>query len=101
MVRRQAALAPLKAGIKPLLKDRPKTPLGPPHSFRSLFRDWASEVGNIPPDLAEMALAHRLPKIQAAYRRDSGIGPRTAVMESYGRWLAGAEANVIAFPARA
>jgi integrase len=92
------ALAPPKAGIKPLLQDKSKTPLGTPHSWRSLFRDWASEVGNIPPDLAEMALAHRLPKIQAAYRRDSGIGPRTPVMESYGRWLSGgAEDNIVAF----
>ena len=81
------ALAPLKAGIKPLLADKPKSPIGTPHSFRSLFRDWASEIGNIPPDISEMVLAHRLPKIQAAYRRDSGIGLRTPVMESYGRWL--------------
>jgi integrase len=70
------ALAPLKAGIKPLLADKPRSPVGAPHSWRSIFRDWASDVGNIPPDLAEMALAHKLPKIQAAYRRDSGIGPR-------------------------
>ena len=96
------ALAPLKAGIKPLLADKPRSPVGAPHSWRSIFRDWASDVGNIPPDLAEMALAHKLPKIQAAYRRDSGIGPRTPVMEAYGQWLAGnAEGNIVAFPQRA
>jgi integrase len=96
------ALAPWKAGIKPLLADRPKTPIGTLHSWRSVFRDWAADLGNIPPDLAEMALAHRLPKIQAAYRRDSGIGPRTPMMEAYSRWLTGdADSNVIAYPKRA
>ena len=33
------ALSPWKAGIKPLLAGNPKTPLGTPHSWRSIFRD--------------------------------------------------------------
>jgi integrase len=69
-----------------------------PHSWRSIFRDWAGEIGNIPPDLAEMALAHKLPKIQAAYRHGTAVGPRAPVMEAYARWLTGDSADVIAFP---
>ena len=94
------ALAPLKAEIKPLLQDKPKTPIGTPHSWRSIFRDWAGEIAKIPPDVAEMALAHRLPKIQAAYRQDTAIGPRTPVMQRFADWLTGGD-NVVAFPKRA
>ena len=95
------ALAPSRAQLKPLLADKPKSPIGSPHSFRSLFADWSGEIGDIAPDLRESALAHKLPKIQAAYRRDDGVGPRTPVMESYGRWLTGvAEENVVAFPSK-
>jgi integrase len=93
------ALAPLRAGLKPLLADKPKSPIGAPHSFRSLFTDWASDIGDFPPHLAEKALAHKLPKIQAAYRRDDGVGPRALMMESYAKWLCGvAEDNVVALP---
>jgi integrase len=71
-----------------------------PHSWRSVFRDWAGEIGNIPPDLAEMALAHKLPKIQAAYRHGVALVPRTPVMESYSHWLTG-DSNVVPFQKRA
>jgi integrase len=75
--------------------------LGTPHSWRSIFRDWAGEIGNIPPDLAEMALAHKLPKIQAAYRHGTSVGPRAPIMEAFARWLTDASADVIAFPTAA
>ena len=99
------ALAPLKAGIKPLLADKLKSPIGTPHSFRSLFTDWARDIGKFPPHLGEDALAHKLPKVQAAYRRGDGIvdgivdgmGPRELMMTAYARWLTSDEANVVAF----
>jgi integrase len=82
--------APEKAGID----------IGTPHSWRSIFRDWAGDIGRIDRDLAEAALAHSLGAVEGAYRRQSAIEARRPVMEAYARWLAGEEANVVAFKSR-
>ena len=74
---------------------------GAPHSWRSVFRDWAGDVGRIDRDLAESALAHSLGKTEAAYRRGSAIEARRPVMALYSDWLSGADATVVAFPVRA
>ena len=39
-----------------------------PHGFRSSFRDWCGETGQ-PRELAEMALAHAIRGVEAAYAR--------------------------------
>ena len=70
---------------------------GSPHSWRSIFRDWAGDIGRVDRDLAEASLAHSLGAVEAAYRRQSAIEARRPVMEAYSRWLAGEEANVVAF----
>jgi integrase len=98
------ALAPMKAGITPLLAGKPNSPIGTPHSWRSVFTDWARDIGGFPAHLGEDALAHRLPKVQAAYRRGDGIldgpdtmSPRALMMTAYARWLTRDEANVVSF----
>jgi integrase len=70
-----------------------------PHSWRSVFRDWAGDVADIPRDLAETQLAHSLGATEAAYRRLTAIEKRRAVLERYAAWLTGdAGNNVIRFP---
>ena len=81
------AIAPKHAGFD----------AGSPHSWRSIFRDWAGDIGRVDRDLAEASLAHSLGAVEAAYRRQSAIEARRPVMEAYSRWLAGVEANVVAF----
>lgn len=76
--------------------------LGTPHSWRSICRDWAGDIGRIDRDLAESALAHSLGATEASYRRQSAIEARRPVMQLYCAWLTGkAEDNVLAFPKRA
>jgi integrase len=76
--------------------------LGAPHSWRSIFRDWAGEHGGIARETAEAALAHSLGAVEAAYRRETGVAARAVAMQRYADWLvAGGEGAVVAFPARA
>jgi integrase len=74
---------------------------GAPHSWRSIFRDWAGDIGRIERDLAEAALAHSLGAVEGAYRRQTAIEAHRPVMEAYSRWLADEAGNVVAFKARA
>jgi integrase len=85
------ARAPSEAGID----------AGTPHGWRSIFRDWAGDIGDIPRKLAEAALAHSLGETEGAYRRRTAVEKRRAVMDRYAQWLLGETANVVAFPARA
>jgi len=55
-----------------------------PHGLRSTFRDWCSECTNYPTDVAEMALAHKVPdKVEAAYRRGNLFEKRRPMMEAW------------------
>ena len=81
------AAAPAKAGIDAAC----------PHGWRSVFRDWAGDIGEISPDLAEAALAHSLGATEGAYRRLTAVDRRRAVMEAYARWLNDHNAKVVAF----
>jgi integrase len=83
------ALAPKRAGVEGV---------GSPHSWRSVFRDWAATIGRVDGDLAELALAHALDPTKRAYFRDTAPEPRRAIMEAYARWLMDDRAGVIAFP---
>jgi integrase len=79
------AAAPARAGIDACT----------PHGWRSVFRDWAGDIGEIPRDLAEAALAHSLGSTEASYRRRTAVGKRREVMENYSRWLNGKGAEVM------
>jgi integrase len=51
------------------------------HGFRSTFRDWVSEATEFSPELAEMALAHRIAnQVEAAYRRGDLLHKRQQLM---------------------
>ena len=70
------------------------------HGWRSTFCAWAS--GKIPPDLVEHALAHALPPVMAAYKRDTSPEALLDMMQRYSEWLeTDAGARVVAFPRRA
>jgi integrase len=77
--------------------------LGTAHSWRSIWRDWAGDLGCVARDLAEAQLQHTLGSTEASYRRGSAIEARGAPLEQYARWLTGGDAgaDILAFPARA
>ena len=56
------------------------------HGFRSSFRDWCGETGK-PRELAEAALAHTLPTVEAAYARSNLFERRRALMQSWADYL--------------
>ena len=82
------ATAPAKAGIDACT----------PHGWRSCFRDWCGDIGNVPRDLAEAALAHSLNATEGAYRRMTAVERRREVMTRYADWLNDERGKVLAFP---
>jgi integrase len=72
------------------------------HGFRSSFRDWASEIGDVPREVAEFQLGHKFGSaVEQSYRRMSAIEARRQAVEKYARWLSGETGAVIAFPSKA
>lgn len=56
------------------------------HGFRSSFTDWVAERTEFPKEIAEKALAHRIPNaVEAAYRRTDFFEKRRSLMN---RWSA-------------
>lgn len=56
------------------------------HGFRSAFTDWAAETTDFPKEVADKALAHKLPnRVEAAYRRTDFFDKRRDLMA---RWAA-------------
>lgn len=53
------------------------------HGFRSTFSDWARNETDFPRELIEESLAHRLGKVEAAYRRGAAIERRRELMEAW------------------
>jgi len=54
------------------------------HGFRSAFRDWCSEAGGVPREVAEAALAHVLSnRTEAAYARTDHLDRRRVVMDDW------------------
>ena len=50
-----------------------------PHGFRSTFRDWCAEHNDVPPEVAELALAHAIGNgVEEAYRRGDLLVKRRA-----------------------
>jgi integrase len=83
-----------KAGRNPLLA--PRGYLDPrskrpavPHGLRSSFRDWVAERTSYPGEMAEVALAHKIPNVvEAAYRRGDQLEKRRHMMEDWALFLA-------------
>ena len=82
------ATAPAKAGIDACT----------PHGWRSCFRDWCRDIGDVARDLAETALAHSLNATEGAYRRITAVERRREVMTRYADWLNDERGKVLAFP---
>jgi integrase len=62
------------------------------HGLRSTFRDWASEVANVPREVAEMSLAHRVGSdVERAYARSDLLDKRRALMERWSDFVSGKE----------
>jgi integrase len=54
------------------------------HGFRSAFRDWCGDEGEVPRELAEASLANVVrDATERAYRRKSAVERRRAVMQSW------------------
>jgi integrase len=54
------------------------------HGLRSSFRDWAAERTNFPREVAEMALAHKIPDaVERAYRRGDLFEKRRKLMDAW------------------
>jgi len=60
------------------------------HGFRSAFTDWSSERTRFPKEVADKALAHKLPnKVEAAYRRTDFFEKRRNLMTRWAEYLDG------------
>ena len=61
-----------------------------PHGFRSSFRDWAADKTEVPREVVEAALAHKVPNaVEAAYARTDHFERRRALMDAWAAYLAG------------
>lgn len=58
------------------------------HGFRSTFTDWASEMTEFPKEVADKALAHKIPdRVEAAYRRTDFFEKRRKLMDAWAGYL--------------
>ena len=58
------------------------------NGFRSSFTDWAAETTNFPKEVADKALAHKLPnRVEAAYRRTDFFDKRSKLMAKWATYL--------------
>lgn len=57
------------------------------HGFRSSFTDWTAEQTDLPKEVADKALAHRIPNaVEAAYRRTDFFDKRRTLMQEWARF---------------
>ncbi len=58
------------------------------HGFRSTFTDWVAECTNVPKEVADKALAHRIANaVEAAYRRTDFFDRRRVLMTEWAEFL--------------
>lgn len=59
------------------------------HGFRSSFTDWVAECTSVPKEVADKALAHRIPNaVEAAYRRTDFFDKRRHLMNDWADYIA-------------
>ncbi|MEY8144550.1 tyrosine-type recombinase/integrase [Falsihalocynthiibacter sp. CO-5D18] len=57
------------------------------HGFRSAFRDWVSEVANVPHEVAEKSLSHKVGNnVERAYARSDLLEKRRALMKQWSQF---------------
>jgi integrase len=67
------------------------------HGFRSSFRDWAEERGDMPREIAELCLAHEVGNaVERAYRRSDLLDKRRILIERWARFCCAENGNIIA-----
>ena len=67
-----------------LLRDAGLGEIATAHGFRSTFKTWCAEVGNVPDDMSEAALAHTIrDRVKAAYLRTDFLEERRPHMEAW------------------
>lgn len=72
------------------------------HGFRSSFRDWAGDCTGFARETMEEALSHRVgDKAEQAYRRNTALEKRRALMDAWGDFCTGRAGQVIHLPTRA
>lgn len=70
------------------------------HGFRSSFRMWAAAT-NYPREVAEHALAHRLPDtVERSYQRGSQFAKRAALMTEWSVYCATVQTDAVVKPIR-
>lgn len=58
------------------------------HGFRSTFTDWTAECTNVPKEVADKALSHRIANaVEAAYRRTDFFDRRRVLMNEWAEFL--------------
>ena len=58
------------------------------HGFRSSFTDWVAECTSVPKEVADKALAHRIPNaVEAAYRRTDFFDKRRHLMREWAAYI--------------
>ena len=66
------------------------------HGFRSTFRVWVSEVTNVPWDVAEMSLSHKVgSNVERAYARSKLLDKRRSLMERWSGFVVGTDGKVV------
>lgn len=71
------------------------------HGFRSTFRMWAAESSSFPREVAEHALAHKLPDaVEAAYQRGTMIDKRRRLMAAWSKYCHTAPKDATVTPIR-
>ncbi len=72
------------------LRDMGLAKVATAHGFRSSFRDWAAECTTFPPEVCEMALAHKVAsKVERAYRRGNLLAKRRELMAAWTLFVCG------------
>jgi integrase len=67
------------------------------HGFRTSFRTWCSDIRHVEFEVAESCLSHRVGSaVSRAYARSDMLERRRPIMESWSRYVTGADAaNVV------
>ena len=88
------ALDMLLRRFDPLWKDRHGEPITV-HGFRSSFREWCADSADVPRELAEIALAHRVAGVEGAYQRSDMFMRRRMLMEAWASYCASGKPVVV------
>ena len=72
------------------------------HGFRATFRMWTAETTAYPREVAEHALAHKLPDaVERAYQRGTQFSKRRSLMAEWGAYCTAIKADAMASPIEA